>query len=83
MSFRDRSVTVKGGTSSPNESGPAKKKGRPPGSKNKKTLEREALASVNGEAPKRGKGRPPGSKNKKDTGTGNSVSHPGRETGQA
>ena len=43
--------------------------GRPPGSKNKKTLEREAeLARLEKEGklpPKRGRGRPPGSKNKK------------------
>jgi len=46
-----------------------KKRGRPPGSKNKKTLEREAeLArlAAEGKAPeKRKRGRPPGSKNKK------------------
>ena len=44
---------------------PAKKRGRPPGSKNRKTLEREALESLKGTTPKRGKGRPKGSKNKK------------------
>ena len=59
------SVSLTEGASSPKASGSAKKRGRPPGSKNKKTLEREALASVIGEAPKRGKGRPPGAKNKK------------------
>lgn len=44
-----------------------KKRGRPPGSKNKKTLEKEARqAAVQGEeVQKRGRGRPPGSKNKK------------------
>ena len=46
-----------------------RKPGRPPGSKNKKTLEREAeLArlAADGKAPeKRKRGRPPGSKNKK------------------
>ena len=41
---------------------PAKRKpGRPKGSKNKKTLEREALLAA---PPKRGRGRPKGSKNK-------------------
>jgi hypothetical protein len=38
-------------------------RGRPPGSRNKKTLEREALEKE--QAKKRGRGRPPGSKNKK------------------
>lgn len=40
--------------------------GRPKGSKNKKTLEREAAEKANPheEAPKRGRGRPKGSKNK-------------------
>ena len=44
-----------------------KKRGRPPGSKNKKTLEREAaLAASGGQPPqKRKRGRPPGAKNKK------------------
>ena len=41
------------------------KRGRPAGSKNKKTLEREALASSDVVVVKRGKGRPKGSKNKK------------------
>ena len=41
--------------------------GRPPGSKNKKTLEKEAELTANGgqAKPKRKPGRPPGSKNKK------------------
>ncbi|KAB7656404.1 hypothetical protein GBM95_09005, partial [Sutterella seckii] len=40
---------------------PKRKPGRPKGSKNKKTLEREALLAA---PPKRGRGRPKGSKNK-------------------
>ena len=44
---------------------PAKKRGRPPGSKNRRKLEREAFESSNGTTLKRGKGRPKGSKNKK------------------
>ena len=40
-------------------------RGRPLGSKNKKTLEREALAANEPQVPKRGRGRPLGSKNKK------------------
>lgn len=39
--------------------------GRPTGSKNKKTLEREALAATQGQCAKQGRGRPKGSKNKK------------------
>lgn len=42
-----------------------KRKGRPKGSKNKKTLEREAALAAQGITKKRGKGRPKGSKNKK------------------
>ncbi len=42
-----------------------RRRGRPKGSKNKKTLEREAALSEQGATPKRGKGRPKGSKNKK------------------
>ena len=42
-----------------------KRKGHPKGSKNKKTLEREATLASQGAIPKRGKGRPKGSKNKK------------------
>ena len=42
-----------------------KHKGRPKGSKNKKTLEREAILASQGIAQKRGRGRPRGSKNKK------------------
>lgn len=44
-----------------------KKRGRPKGSKNKKTLEREAALAAQGLTPKtkRGRGRPKGSKNKK------------------
>ena len=42
------------------------KRGRPKGSKNKKTLEREAMLAAKGIEPTRRKrGRPPGSKNKK------------------
>ena len=47
---------------------PTRRPGRPPGSKNKKTLEREAeqaLHPENEQKPKRKDGRPPGSKNKK------------------
>lgn len=42
-----------------------KKKGRPKGSKNKKTLKCEAVLAAQGITPKRGRGRPKGSKNKK------------------
>ena len=48
----------------PSEKTPVKR-GRPKGSKNKKTLEREAKELANGGILKRGKGRPKGSKNKK------------------
>ncbi len=44
---------------------PKRKPGRPKGSKNKKTLEREELEKTLPAKPKRGKGRPKGSKNKK------------------
>ncbi len=47
---------------------PARRPGRPPGSKNKKTLEREATQNVNPAEPQKAKrkpGRPPGSKNRK------------------
>ena len=44
------------------EPAPVKKRGRPPGSKNKKTLEKTAEEPA---VQKRGRGRPPGSKNKK------------------
>ena len=46
---------------------PVRRPGRPLGSKNKKTLEREAAQALNPakEQPKRKAGRPPGSKNKK------------------
>lgn len=45
---------------------PKRGRGRPKGSKNKKTLEREAAMAAQGiTEPKRGKGRPKGSKNKK------------------
>lgn len=46
-------------------SSPPKKRGRPKGSKNKKTLEREAELAAKGMMPKKGRGRPKGSKNKK------------------
>ena len=42
-----------------------KKRGRPPGSKNKNTLEKEANKVDVGNTTKRGRGRPAGSKNKK------------------
>lgn len=42
-----------------------KRRGRPKGSKNKKTIEQEARLAEQGIAPKRGRGRPKGSKNKK------------------
>lgn len=45
---------------------PKRGRGRPKGSKNKKTLEREAAMAAQGiTEPKKGKGRPKGSKNKK------------------
>ena len=45
---------------------PIKRPGRPPGSKNKKTLEREATQNLKGVEERSNKrGRPPGSKNKK------------------
>ena len=43
---------------------PKRKPGRPKGSKNKATLEREKIEAQNPPAPKRGRGRPLGSKNK-------------------
>ena len=48
-----------------NEQRNPKKRGRTKGSKNKKTLEREAILAAQGQAqkPKRGRGRPKGSKN--------------------
>ena len=46
---------------------PKRKPGRPKGSKNKKTLEREALAKTLPQPEKRGPGRPKGSKNKPKT----------------
>ena len=42
-----------------------KRKGRPKGSQNRKTLEREATLSAQSPSKKRGRGRPKGSKNKK------------------
>ena len=42
-----------------------KRRGRPKGSKNKKTLEREAAHAAQSPVQKRGRGRPKGSKNKK------------------
>lgn len=42
-----------------------KRRGRPKGSKNKKTLEREAALAKEAAVQKRGRGRPKGSKNKK------------------
>ena len=49
----------------PDSQKPKRRPGRPKGSKNKKTLEREALAAQQLAATKRGPGRPKGSKNKK------------------
>lgn len=43
---------------------PKRKRGRPPGRKNNKTLEKEALEGPE-KPPKRGRGRPPGRKNNK------------------
>lgn len=53
--------------STPNADTPAQKRkpGRPKGSKNKKTLEREEMEKKLPAKPKRGRGRPKGSKNKK------------------
>ena len=65
---KQKKQTVSGKTSASETqdvSGTRKKRGRPAGSKNKKTLEREALASQDAVVIKRGKGRPKGSKNKK------------------
>ena len=45
--------------------GKNKHRGRPKGSKNRKTLEREAALTAEGNKQKRGRGRPKGSKNKK------------------
>lgn len=42
-----------------------RRRGRPKGSKNKKTLEREAAIAAQGVSPKQGRGRPKGSKNKR------------------
>ena len=42
-----------------------KRRGRPKGSKNKKTMEREAALAAQSPSKKRGRGRPKGSKNKK------------------
>lgn len=47
------------------EERPKRGPGRPKGSKNKKTLEREAAQAQQPQPPKRGPGRPKGSKNKK------------------
>lgn len=47
------------------EGKPKRGRGRPKGSKNKKTLEREAAQAQQPQPPKRGRGRPKGSKNKK------------------
>ena len=66
-----------------------KRRGRPKGSKNKKTLEREAALATQSVRPKRGPGRPKGSKNKKtlereaiETASGKQVKRgPGRPKG--
>ena len=50
---------------SPDAALPEKNRGRPPGSKNRKTLELKAIEAANGAVPKRGKWRPRGFKNKK------------------
>ena len=47
-----------------NEENQVKKKGRPKGSRNKKTLEREKALEAQNTAVRRGRGRPKGSKNK-------------------
>ena len=52
------------GTEMPQTIKSPKKCGRPKGSKNKKTLERQSATAVQGLAPKHGRGRPKGSKNK-------------------
>ena len=52
-------------TSTEAEKKPKRKPGRPKGSKNKKTLEREAVAANMPPQPKRKPGRPKGSRNKK------------------
>ena len=52
-------------TETTGNSPPKRKPGRPKGSKNKKTLEREALKKSLPAESKRGRGRPKGSKNKK------------------
>ena len=56
---RNKSTTEKNADSKP------KRKGRPKGSKNKKTLEREAALASQSPSPKSVRGRPKGSKNKK------------------
>lgn len=48
-----------------NDDNKPKRRGRPKGSKNKKTLEREAILATKAPSKKRGRGRPKGSKNKK------------------
>ena len=61
-------IAVMQGGEAPGGSGEKRGPGRPKGSKNKKTLEREAQARAEGTTeakPKRGPGRPKGSKNKK------------------
>jgi len=69
-----RSAEAEGTNAAPDAEGakPRRRPGRPKGSKNKKTLEREAeerrlreLGLLPPEPPKRRRGRPPGSKNKK------------------
>ena len=52
------------GTEMPQTIKAPKKCGRPKGSKNKKTLERQSATAVQGLAPKHARGRPKGSKNK-------------------
>lgn len=54
-----------GGTNDKQENLKPKRRGRPKGSKNKKTIAREAGPADRGIAQKRGPGRPKGSKNKK------------------
>lgn len=61
---RKRRKKANGATDKQEKNKP-KRRGRPKGSKNKKTIERESELASQGIAPKRGRGRPKGSKNKK------------------
>ena len=61
---KQKDATGKAESGSVERTKSTKKRGRPKGSKNKKTLEREALGTMS-PVVKRGRGRPKGSKNKK------------------